>query len=148
MKSPLLDLCGRPNVRYFEKCPGRISQPKAEGEASMRAAMPARTPEILAAVRELARQGFAAELDAGAKKQPLTFVDVYRQPKAVMAHVIYYGDGEPEGLRLRVADWLATAEPTLYSPHTNTPLPLKRAAQGWIELPRAFARYAAVRFAL
>jgi hypothetical protein len=66
----LLDLNGKPNVRYFEKCPGRISQPKGDGEASMRAAMPARTPEILAAVHELARQGLAAELDCGNRKQP------------------------------------------------------------------------------
>ncbi|MBI5393963.1 MAG: hypothetical protein HZA91_01565 [Verrucomicrobia bacterium] len=146
-KSPLLDLSGKPNVRYFEKCPGRISQPHEEGDEVMRAAMPARTPEILAAVRELARQGFAAELDCAAKKQPLTFVDVYRQPKAVVAHAIYYGEGEPDGLRLRVADWLTMAEPTLYSPHVSAPMPLKRGAQGWIELPRSFGRYAALRFA-
>jgi len=146
-KPALLDLQGKLNVRYFEKCPGRISQPKDDGEASMRAAMPARRAEILATVHELARHGLAAELDCGDRKQPLTFVDVYRLPKSVMAHVVYYGDGEPTGLRLRVADWLTKAEPTLYSPHLSTPQPLKRAAQGWIELPPTFGRYAALRFA-
>ncbi|MCX7826338.1 MAG: hypothetical protein N2689_12385, partial [Verrucomicrobiae bacterium] len=146
-KPALLGLNGKPNVRYFEKCPGRVSQPKGDGESGLRAAMPARRAEILAAVHELARQGLAAELDCGDRKQPLTFVDVYRLPNSVMAHVVYYGDGEPTGLRLRVADWLTKAEPTLHSPHINTPQPLKRSAQGWIALPSTFGRYAALKFA-
>ena len=145
-KPALFDLYAKPNVRHFEKCPGRISQPKGEGETFMRAAMPARRGEILAAVRDLAKQGLTAELDCGDRKQPLTFVDVYRQPKSVVAHVVYYGDGEPVGLRLRVAEWLASGEATLYSPHLAAPVSLKRGADGFVDLPRTFGRYAALKF--
>jgi hypothetical protein len=142
-RSPLAQLAGAPNARLFEKCPGRISQPKD----TMRAAMPARTPEILDAVRALAREGLAAELEGGDPKQPLTFVDVYRGPGGVVAHVVCYGDTVPEGLRLRVADWIATGAPTLHSPHLDAPAPLTRAADGRVPLPRTFGRYAALRFA-
>lgn len=141
-RSPLPDLASKPNVRYFEKCPGRISQPS--GDRGLRAAMPARTPEILKAVRELAKEGFAAELDGGHPKQPLTFVDIYRVPDASVAHVVYYGDDEPKDFRLRVGKWLARGKPQLYSPHLAAPVVLQPAEDGWLTLP-AFGRYCAVR---
>jgi len=143
-RSPLPDLASDPRVRYFEKCPGRISQPSEDGERALRAAMPARTPEILQAVRELAKEGLAAELDGGDAKQPLTFVDIYRVTDGCVAHVIYYGDGEPKDFRLRVARWLAQGQPQLYSPYLAAPVPLPFAADGWLPLP-AFGRYCAVK---
>jgi len=143
-RSPLPDLASKPNVRYFEKCPGRISQPSGEGERGLRAAMPARTPEILKAVRELAKEGVAAELEGGHPKQPLTFVDIYRVTDAHVAHVVYYGDGEPKDFRLRVAKWLAQGKPQLYSPHLAAPVALQPAEDGWLTLP-AFGRYCAVK---
>jgi hypothetical protein len=106
--------------------------------------MPARTPDILKAVRELAKEGFAAELEGGDRKQPLTFVDIYRTPDAHVAHVVYYGDSALEGLRLRVGKWLPPGKPTLYSPHLDAPLALKPAADGGLALP-PFRRYCAVR---
>jgi hypothetical protein len=140
----LPELASKPNVRYFEKCPGRISQPAGEKERGLRPAMPAHTPEILKAVRELAKEGFAAELEGGDRKQPLTFVDIYRVPDAHVAHVVYYGDGEPKDFRLRVAKWLTPGMAQLYSPHLPTPVALQPAADGWLTLP-AFGRYCAVR---
>jgi len=142
----LTDLHANPRVRYFEKCPGRISQPSSASSRGLRAAMPARTPEILQTVRDLAQQGLAAELEGGEPKQPLTFVDVYRQPDRCAAHVVYYGDGRPQGRRLRVAPWLAAADAVLHSPYLNAPVKLAPGKDGWIELPETFEKYAAVTF--
>ncbi|MEN6607751.1 MAG: alpha-amylase family protein [Bryobacteraceae bacterium] len=141
-KPALKDLWTSSRVRYFAKCPG-ITQQKT---STLRPAMPTAVGEILRAVTELARKGLAAELTGGDPRQPLTFVDVYRLPKGTVAHVVYYGDGKPEGLRLRVADWLATGKPVLYSPYLATPASLK-SVDGWIDLPSIFGRYAAIRFA-
>lgn len=143
-KPALDDLHAKPNVRYFEKCPGRISQ-RGGGEGALQPAMPARRADILQAVRAMAREGFAAELDCGDKKQPLTFVDVYRVPGGCVAHVVYYGDGEPAGLRLHVANWVARGKATLYSPYLDAPVELNPAADGWLALPGSFRRYAAVK---
>jgi hypothetical protein len=143
---PLADLAAHPRVRYFEKCLGRISQPKGSAGAAVQAAMPSRAAEILQSVRELAREGLAAELDGGDQEQPLTFIDVYRRPGGCVAHIVYYGDGEPQGLRLRVAPWLTSGKPVLYSPYLAAPAVLKPSAGGWIELPGSFARYCAVKF--
>lgn len=142
----LADLHEKPNVRYFEKCPGRISQPPDDGERSLRAAMPARRADILSAVRELAKEGLAAELDCGDRKQPLTFVDIYQQAGACIAHVVYYGDGSPEGLRLRVGNWLTHDKPALISPYLNAPVALPPATERWFALPNSFGRYCAVKF--
>ncbi|MCX6898658.1 MAG: hypothetical protein NT105_08170 [Verrucomicrobia bacterium] len=143
-RSPLPALAAKPNVRYFEKCPGRISQPAGESERGLRPAMPARTPDILKAVRELAKEGLAAELEGGDRKQPLTFVDIYRASDAHVAHVVYYGDGASEGFRLRVAKWLPAGKPTLYSPHLAAPVALQLAADGSFALP-PFGRYCALK---
>ncbi|MEK7404705.1 MAG: hypothetical protein AAB225_06315, partial [Acidobacteriota bacterium] len=140
-KAALEDVHAKPHVRYFAECPGVTKQ----GD-SMRAAMPRQALEIVDAVRELARQGVAAALEGGHAHQPLTFVDVYRVPKAVVAHVVWYGDGQPEGFRLRVAPWLAAGKPVLYSPYLAAPVPLAPSAEGWISLPRTLGRYCAVRF--
>lgn len=141
----LADLHAKPNVRYFEKCPGRISQPRESGERGLRPAMPARAAEILQAVRELAKEGLAAELEGGDRKQPLTFVDIYRVTNAHVVHVVYYGDASPEGFRLRVGPWLPGGEATLHSPHVTAPVALQPTGDGWLALP-AFGRYGAVRF--
>lgn len=143
-RSPLLDLATNPRVRYFEKCPGRISQPSGSSEHGLRAAMPARTPEILQTVRELAKEGLAAELEGGHPKQPLTFVDVYRVADGTVAHVVYYGDEPVKDFRLRVAKWLVRGQPQLFSPHLDAPVALSPGADGWIPLP-GFGRYAAVK---
>lgn len=145
-KPALVDLYRHARVRYFERCPGNISQPDFSAGKNMRAAMPARAAEILPPVRQLAAQGLAAELAGGAAKQPLTFLDVYRVPMGCVAHLVWYGDGEPKGFRLRVARWLPRAKPVLYSPYLDRPLPVAENAEGWIELPPAFDRYAAVKF--
>jgi len=142
-KPALEDLHEKPNVRYFAECPAVTKQ----SDVTMRAAMPHLAAEIVSTVNKLARDGLAAELQGGHPRQPLTFVDVYRLPKACVAHVIYYGDGRPEGFRLRVAAWLASGKPVLYTPHLPAPVPLAPAADGWIELPPTFGRYCAVRFA-
>ena len=113
----------------------------------MRAAIPARAAEILKAVRELADKGLAAELEGGSAKQPLTFVDVYRQPGASVAHVVYYGDGQPQGLLLRVANWLAGGRGELFSPYLDKPVTVEADAQGWFALPPALGRYCAVKIA-
>jgi len=149
-RSPLLDMASNPRVRYFEKCPGRISQGKGVGvddvaSGSMRAAMPAQAALILQTVRELAQEGLAAELEGGDPKQPLTFVDVYRVPDACMAHVVWYGEGAPKGFRLRVAPWLASAPAEVYSPYLARPVALKPAADRWLELPPEMGCYAAIK---
>lgn len=141
----LADLVKHPRVRYFERCPGRISTPDFSAGKSMRAAMPARAPEVLAAVRQLAAKGLAMELDGGAVKQPLTYVDLFRVGSGLVAHVVWYGDEEPKGFRLRVANWLPRAKPTLHSPYLERAQPLTLAADGWIELPPAMGRYGAVK---
>lgn len=143
---PLADLAANPRVRYFEKCPGRTSQVKDTEGSGMHAAMPAQAAVILQSVRELAQQGLAAELAGGDRKQPLTFVDVYRMADACLAHVVWYGDGEPEGLRLRVAPWLAAGDAQLYSPYLPAPLALKPDADRWLDLPPTMGCYAAVKF--
>ena len=112
----------------------------------MRPTMPGAAAEIVETVRKLAGEGVAAELAGGNPRQPMAFVDIYRAAGGPVAHVVYYGDGQPDGFRLRVAPWLANARPVLYSPHLSTSLPLAAAAGGWIELPRTFGRYCAVRF--
>ncbi len=140
-KPALEDLQKTRGVRYFAKCPGVTRQ----SDSPMRAAMPREAEQILQAAAGLARQGLALELAGGDPRQPLTFVDVYRLPKGCAAHVVYYGDGEPKGFRLRVARWLASAKPTLYSPYLSAPVPLAD-ANGWIELPGTFGRYAVVKF--
>ncbi|HWQ52959.1 MAG TPA: hypothetical protein VN442_04690, partial [Bryobacteraceae bacterium] len=139
-KPALEGLQSAPRVRYFAKCPGVTKQ-----SDTMHAAMPRDRALIVRTVAELARQGLSAELAGGDERQPLAFVDVYRTVKGCVAHVVYYGDGEPRGYRLRVAGWLASGKPVLYSPHLAAPVPLA-AANGWIELPATFGRYAAVRF--
>jgi hypothetical protein len=144
---PLADLATHRRVRYFEKCPGRISQAKGADAPSMHAAMPAQAAVILQAVRELAQEGLAAELDGGDPKQPLTFVDVYSLADALMAHVVWYGDGPAKGLRLRVAPWLASGGAELYSPHLSTPMALKPGGDRWLELPPEMGRYAALKLA-
>lgn len=111
----------------------------------MRAAMPAKTAEILKAVRELADKGFAAELEGGNAKQPLLFVDVYQQPDAAVAHVVYYGDDSPPALRLRLGDWLPNRDPVLHSPYLGEPRPLATSGERWIELPPELGRYAAIK---
>jgi hypothetical protein len=144
-RSPLPDLASQTNVRYFEKCPGRISQPASDdGERGLVAARPARTLEILKAVHELAREGLTAELEGGDPKDPLTFVDIYQSPAGTVAHVVYYGDGEPAGFRLRVGKWLTPRKPVLHSPHLPGPVLLQTEPGGAIPLP-PFGRYAAVR---
>lgn len=143
---PLAELKRHARVQYFVKCPGRTTQSDyAEGKG-MHAAMPAGTLDILKAVRELAADGLAAMLEGGGVKQPLTFVDVYRQASACTAHVIWYGDGPAEGFRLRVAPWLTAGSPKLYSPHLAQPVALKRSGDGTIALPGNFGRYCAVQF--
>ncbi|HWQ55447.1 MAG TPA: hypothetical protein VN442_17300 [Bryobacteraceae bacterium] len=137
----LHDLRVKPNVRYFAKCPAATRQTASP----MHPTMPEAAAEIVKTVGEMARQGLAAELAGGDSRQPLAFVDVYRVNKAAVAHVVYYGDGRPEGFRLRVAPWLAAGKPVLYSPHMASPAPLT-AAGGWMELPASFGRYAVVRF--
>jgi len=139
---PLADLHGNPRVHYLAKCPGRTSQSTSK---PMRATMPARTLGILNTVRKRAQELLAAELHGGEIKQPLTYIDVYRQPEHVVAHVVYYGDDRPEKRRLRVAPWLATGKPVLYSPYLDAPIELPRSPDGWIDLPEQFGRYAAVR---
>jgi hypothetical protein len=141
----LAGLYKHPRVRYFASCPGKTSQPTA-ASGSLRPSMPRRAAEILRAVRELARKGLAAELDPGGTAQPLTYLDVYRQPAGAIAHVVHYGDGQPNDLRLRLAAWLPQAGPVLYSPYLPSPLPLAPAADGWVKLPCSMGRYAAVRF--
>jgi hypothetical protein len=138
----LQDLRAKPNVRYFAKCPAATVQ----ADSPMRPIMPGAAAEIVETVRQLASGGVSAELAGGHPRQPLAFVDIYRAAGGPVAHVVYYGDGQPEGFRLRVAPWLTNAKPVLYSPHLATPLPLAAAAGGWIELPRTFGRYCAVRF--
>jgi hypothetical protein len=66
-------------------------------------------------------------------------------PDAHVAHVVYYGDGAPEGFRLRVGKWLPAGKPTLYSPHLAAPVPLQPAPDGSLALP-AFGQYCAVKF--
>jgi len=63
-----------------------------------------------------------------------------------VAHVVWYGDGKPEGFRLRVADWLGGTKPVLYSPYLEAPVS-PAADNGWIALPPTFGRYAALRLA-
>jgi hypothetical protein len=142
---PLADLTTHRRVRYFEKCPGRISQAKGDKEA-MRAAMPAQAVAILKTVRELAVHGLAAELTGGNDKQPLAFVDVYQQPGTVVAHVVSYGDDKLSAYRIRVADWLPHASPVLYSPYLAAPSPLSPTRDRWIVLPASMGRYGAIRF--
>jgi hypothetical protein len=136
------DLRNAPRVRGFEKCPGVTKQP----DPTFRAAMPRAAAQILKAVTDLAAQGFAAELAGGDAQRPLTFVDVYRLPKGCAAHVVWYGDGEPKGFRLRVAPWIASGAATLYSPYLPSPVALAP-RDGWIDLPPGMNCYAAVRFA-
>ncbi|MCZ2077490.1 MAG: hypothetical protein LC130_21125 [Bryobacterales bacterium] len=140
-KPALEDLQSAPRVRYFARCPGATKQT----QPSMHAMMPSDPALIVTTVVELARQGPAVELAGGDERQPLAFVDIYRTAQGYVAHVVYYGDGEPRGYRLRVANWLTSGKPLLYSPHLTAPVPLA-AANGWIELPPTFGRYAAIRF--
>ncbi|HPA16338.1 MAG TPA: hypothetical protein PLU30_01230 [Verrucomicrobiae bacterium] len=144
---PLAAVKTHPRVRYLQKCPGRTPQPDYSAGKWMRATMPAASAGILKIVRGLAGEGLAAELEGGDALQPLTFVDVYRQGQGSTAHVIWYGDGEPKDLRLRVAPWAATGTATLHSPHLAGPMALSRGDDGWIALPTTFGRYAAVHFA-
>lgn len=140
-KPAMEDLRTAPGVRWFAKCPGITRQ----AEPTMRAIMPKAAPAIVKTVAELARQGLAAELSGGDVRQPLAFVDVYRLARGCAAHVVYYGDGEPQGFRLRMAKWLASGHASLYSPYLAAPLPLAP-KDGWIDLPATFGRYAAVLF--
>ncbi len=137
---PLADLHENPRVRYFEKCPARTSQ-----STWMRATMPSRSVGIVNTVRKMSKEPFAAELEVGDEKKPLTYVDVYRTPQGVVAHVVYYGDDRPKYLRLRVAPWLAKGKPVLFSPYLKKPLNLSSSSDGWITLPESFERYAAVQ---
>lgn len=139
----LRDLHGRPNVRYFAKCPARGA--RADERGSLSAVMPKGAAELLRAIREVAPQGFAAEIEGGDAKQPNLFVDVFRQPDGVVAHVVNYNEGGPAGLRLRVADWLGKGAATLYSPYVPAPVKLESAADRWMALPPAMGRYAAVK---
>ena len=139
----LTDLHANPRVRYFERCPGRT--PQRSSSKSMRPTMPARTAEIVRAVGELAQEGLAAELEGGEPKQPLTFIDVYRQADGCVAHVVYYGDGQTAGRRLRVAPWLAKGDAVLHSPYLDTPVNLEAAQDGWLDMPEGFGKYAAVK---
>jgi hypothetical protein len=141
----LRDLHQKPNVRYFAKCPARGA--KADARGSLSAVMPARTADILRAIREVAPRGLAAELEGGAVKQPNLFVDVFQQPGAIVAHVVNYAEGEPTGLKLRVADWLAKGQATLYSPYLSMPIKLEASADRWISLSPTMGKYGAVRFA-
>jgi len=109
--------------------------------------MPAGAAAILDAVRKLARQGLAAELRGGDERQPLAFVDVYRTPTGTVAHAIHYGDGLPQGFRLKVASWAARGKAQLYSPYLAAPVALKAASDEWFDLPASFGRYCAIRFA-
>jgi hypothetical protein len=135
-----------PRVRYLQKCPGRTSQPDYSSGKWMRATMPASAVGILKIMRGLAGEGLAAELEGGDASQPLTFVDVYRQGQGSTAHVIWYGDGEPKDLRLRLAPWVATGNGSLHSPHLAGPMAVSRGDDGWIALPTTFGRYAALHF--
>ena len=141
---PLADLHENPRVRYFEKCPAQTSQ-----SSPMHAAMPSRSIGIVNTVRKMTAEPFAAELEVEDEKEPLSYVDIYRTPQAVVAHIVYYGDGKPENLRLRVAPWLvagpAKSKPVLYSPYLDKPVEVATSADGWIDLPESFERYAAVR---
>ncbi|MBN2293713.1 MAG: hypothetical protein JXM70_14900, partial [Pirellulales bacterium] len=138
---PLADLHKKPGVRYLSKCPARTSQP-----SWMRASMPSRAVAIVNTVRKLAKQPFAAELQVADEKKPLTFVDVYENPRGIVAHVVYYGEGQPKNLRLRVAPWLTSGKPVLFSPYVKKPLKLSISTDGWTGLPESFGRYAAVLF--
>ena len=142
----LQDLHRHSRVRHFDKCPGHISQPSSASRRGLRAAMPARTDQILQAVRELAVGGLAAELDGGPTKQPLAFVDVYRLPGACVAHVVDYGEGPAMARRLRVASWLTSGPAAvLHSPYLDRPVRLTADSNGWLILPTEFQRYAAVK---
>jgi hypothetical protein len=142
-KPALDDLRGRPNVRYFANCPGATPQK----DTTLHPTMPAGAAAILDAVRKLARQGLAAELRGGDERQPLAFVDVYRTPTGTVAHAIHYGDGLPQGFRLKVASWAARGKAQLYSPYLAAPVALKAASDEWFDLPASFGRYCAIRFA-
>ena len=141
---PLAELQENPHVRYFEKCPARTSQ-----SSPMRAAMPSKSIGIVNTVRKMTDVPFAAELEVEDEKEPLTYIDVYRTPQAVVAHVVYYGDAGPKNLQLQVAPWLVPgldkSKAVLYSPYLDKPLDLAKSSDGWIVLPERFERYAAVR---
>jgi hypothetical protein len=141
----LTDVHNHPRVRYMASCPGRTSQADYSAGQVMRAAMPARAAEIIQALRELAQEGFAAELAGGDRKRPLLFVDVYRAAAGIVAHVVHYGDGQPQGLRLRVAKWLAGGAGELFSPYLEKSVPVQADAEGWIALPPTFGGYCAVK---
>ncbi len=145
-KPALTDLYSNRRVHFFASCPGKTSQSQYSAGRSLRAAMPPKAALILRTVRELAAEGLAAELDGGDAEQPLAYVDLYRKPSGLAAHVVYYGDGEPQGLRLRIAPWLEPGKAVCHSPYLKSPLPLATAADGWIALPAAIQRYAAVEF--
>jgi hypothetical protein len=110
----------------------------------MRAAMPKHANEILRTVRELARKGLAAELDG--KQTALAFVDIYRQAKGCVAHVVYYGEEPHDGFQLRVGDWLASGRATLHSPQLKSPVQLTPSSDRWITLAADFGQYAVVQF--
>lgn len=143
---PLARVKAHARVVYLKKCPGRTSQPDYSAGKWMRAAMPAGAAQILDTVRRLAGEGLAAEMDGGDARQPLAFVDIYRHGRGATAHVVWYGDGEPRGFRLRVAPWTAKQGATLYSPHMSGTMALSPGDDGWISLPSSFGRYAAVLF--
>jgi hypothetical protein len=140
----LTELRQHGRVRYLAACPGKTSQPSYAAGRALSAALPRRAGEILQIVSELARDGLAVELRGGDPLQPLTYVDVYRRPGGCCSHVVYYGDGPPEDLRLRLAPWLRQAKPVLYSPYLSQPMALSVAGDGWISLPGSMQRYACV----
>ena len=104
------------------------------------------SPEgFLSWVRDLCAEGPAVELDVPASAY--TYVDLYHTTGGPVAHVVHYGDGEPEGYRLRVAPWIAAGPAILYSPYMDSPTEMRPDAGGWLDLPPDFGRYCAVAFA-
>ena len=144
-QSPLVDLYDHPRVRHFADCPGQTPQPSYDDGGWMMPTLPEQAELMRETVRDLCAEGPAVELDVPASAY--TYVDLYHTTGGPVAHVVHYGDGEPEGYRLRVAPWIAAGPAILYSPYMDSPTEMRPDAGGWLDLPPDFGRYCAVAFA-
>lgn len=140
--SPLTALYDHPRVRYFADCPGKTPQPTYDSGGWMLAKLPEQAELIRQTVRELATEGLAADLTVG--PEAFTYVDVYQTASGPVAHVIYYGDGQPEGFRLRLAPWVSAPTARLYSPYLPQPVGLSLDSDGAFTLPSGWGRYCAI----